>query len=369
MSTPTVGQVAYDVPCAKKCVGGYYDKDQNDCPTCGYPNGTTITANWTGYTMQPFTASDDTAGLDDTDIACPGPKPITCPSTNPCCTYGTESAYGTCGQYESGQQLYRRYANNSPCVGDSYKQRKEACAPCTGGEWEYSCPTCGYPNGTTVTATLNKTKNNFVAAVGTGTCTTTKSQPCPATSLCPANCTGGKWEYTCPTGCGYGGGEVTATLTGYTPAVGTGTCVTSKQVTCPGTPACPPCQYTNWEYSGSCDTFKKKQAFTRSRTNSPCVAQSPDTTKSESCSNCEYGWIDDGTYTYTYNNPRTECGSYSNTCYCSYYKNQYYGVTTPAWNTYCPAAGVGYESVYAGEWNCGMENCPNKCYRAHPGAR
>jgi len=50
---------------------------------------------------------------------------------------------------------------------------------------------------------------------------------------CPADCTGGTWSYTCPTNCSYPGGQVTATLTGYTPAVGTGSCVTTKQVTCP----------------------------------------------------------------------------------------------------------------------------------------
>jgi hypothetical protein len=111
-----------------------------------------------------------------------------------------------------------------------------ACpADCSGGTWNYTCPTnCGYGGGN-VTATLT----GYTPAVGTGSCTTTKSVSCPATDPCPADCSGGTWNYTCPTNCGYGGGTVTATRTGYTPAVGTGSCTTTRSQPCPAQPSCP----------------------------------------------------------------------------------------------------------------------------------
>jgi len=86
---------------------------------------------------------------------------------------------------------------------------------------------------------VTTTRTGYTPAVGTGSCTTTRSQSCPATNPCPADCSGGTWNYTCPTNCGYGGGNVTATRTGYTPAVGTGSCTTTRSQSCPAQPSCP----------------------------------------------------------------------------------------------------------------------------------
>ena len=315
---PSVGETR-TVLCPADCGEGAWSFDiEVDCPS-GCPSD--------GYTYSESTHVATWSGSDaiGTGQACPADKEVTCPGYT-CCEYGTESAYGTCGQHESGQQLYRKYATNAPCTGDTYRQSKTPCAPCTGGTW----------------------------------------------------------SYTCPTYCGYGGGQVTATLTGYTPAVGTGAdCTTSKQVDCDSTPACPPCEYTPWQYFGGCRSEsisnvkgnviygvkQKKQTFTRTKTNSPCVRESPDTEKSENCSDCEFGWVHDGTYTYTYDNPRSECSWGGGKCYCSYYKNMYWGVTTPAVNTSCNQWQVGAKTELAGEWECGMNNCPTKCYVAHAGAR
>ena len=297
---PSVGDTR-TVPCPADCGDGGWSFIEADCPSnCPYD----------GYTYSESTNSSVWTGTAavGTGKECPADKTVTCPGYT-CCEYGDESAYGSCGQHVSGQQLYRKDATNSPCKGDSYKQTKTPCAPCTGGTWNWSCPNT----------------------------------------------------------CGYDGGQVTATLTGYTPAVGTGTpCTTTTQVNCPSTPACPPCEYTDWEYSGSCTSAggrgrqKKFQKSTRTVTNSPCVGGS-DTEKSELCSDCEFGWVHDGTYTYTYDDPRTECSWGGGKCYCLYYKNMYWGVTWPAYNTSCTQWEFGSNTEKAGEWDCGMENCPTKC--------
>jgi hypothetical protein len=155
---------------------------------------------------------------------------------------------------------------------------------CDGGfDFELACPTaCGQPEST-VSATYRVVADAFG---GGKECPYydgfVMDRTCPATDPCPADCSGGSWSYTCPTNCGYSGGNVTATLTGYTPAVGTGSCTTSKDVYCPAQPSCPPCEYTPWEEYGIC-SFKGQQAFTRDKTNSPCTPEWPDTTKSEPC--------------------------------------------------------------------------------------
>ncbi len=68
---------------------------------------------------------------------------------------------------------------------------------------------------------------------------------------CPADCTGGWWSYTCPTYCDYPGGEVTETLIGYTPAVGTGAaCTTTMTRTCPPAITCTDLEFFNlWNSS------------------------------------------------------------------------------------------------------------------------
>jgi hypothetical protein len=360
------------------CIG-YWDKElPSECPSCG-SSAKTYTATYSHYIKQ----KGGGAACEYHDGA---QATKTCPATNPCCTYSEWKPLVTgSAACVGGQISVSRTKTNTPCAfNPSVDNRLEKSVPCTncGGSWDASfptCPTCDY-NGGTVYKEWNQTPGVYQDSNGYGeACPTDADRPskyCPATPPCATDCEGGGWDNykngfpSCPTACGSGAVTYTRNWVGATPATNGGDpCPPSETKTCPATPDCPPCQYTEWEYSGSCDTIKKKQAFTRTKTNAPCKPESPDTTKSESCSNCEYGWIDDGTYTYTYNNPRTECGSYTNTCYCSYYKNQYYGVITPASNTSCPAAGVGYESVYAGEWNCGMENCPDKCYRASPGAR
>ena len=71
------------------------------------------------------------------------------------------------------------------------------------------------------------------------------------TVLCPADCTGGWWSYTCPTYCDYAGGEVTETLIGYTPAVGTGACTTTMTRKCPAAITCADLEYFNQWYNST----------------------------------------------------------------------------------------------------------------------
>jgi hypothetical protein len=88
----------------------------------------------------------------------------------------------------------------------------------------------------------SKTWTMTTPAQNGGSCPNTGPAPtyeCPATNPCPADCSGGTWNYTCPTNCGYVGGNVTATRTGYTPAVGTGSCTTTRSQSCPAQPSCP----------------------------------------------------------------------------------------------------------------------------------
>ena len=113
------------------------------------------------------------------------------------------------------------------------------CAvPCEGSWTSPPCPTaCG-----TSASTTSKTWTMTTPAQNGGSCPNTGPAPtyeCPATNPCPADCSGGTWNYTCPTNCGYGGGNVTATRTGYTPAVGTGSCTTTRSQYCPAQPSCP----------------------------------------------------------------------------------------------------------------------------------
>ena len=160
---------------------------------------------------------------------------------------------------------------------------------CDGGfDFELACPTtCGRPE-TTVSATYRVVADAFG---GGKECPYhdgfVMDRTCPATDPCPADCSGGEWSYTCPNYCGYEGGNVTATLVNYTPAVGTGSCTTSKDVYCPAR-SCPPCEYTPWESTGCMDDprgfkFGKVETFRRDKTNSPCTPEWPDTLKTEPC--------------------------------------------------------------------------------------
>lgn len=390
MSTPTVG-ATQNVPCPADCVGGGWDKTSEDCPTCNYAGGT-ITATWTGVTTAAVgkgtcpttktiqcaaktnncevpcqgswsgwvgnytcptacgsaqvtltrtnTWTTSTAPTGQTYVNCPSPttQSKTCPATTRCCTYGSEYASGTCGQYESGKQLYRKDANNAPCSGPSYKDRYEDCAPCSGGDWDRTlslsdCPTsCGYAGGTLTATWVGATQ-----AVGTGTaCPTTKSITCEATTPCCAYdskeyahgycgqytpgkqlyrkdasntpcsgpayqersqdcapCSGGSWDTTaasCPTYCGYAGGTLIATWVGATPPVGTGTaCPTTTSITCPSTLPC--CRYDGEEYyKGSCSDYENYyQRVYKSATNTPCIGPSQVYVRKEYCAPCSGG--------------------------------------------------------------------------------
>jgi hypothetical protein len=260
------------------------------------------------------------------------------------------------------------------------------CAvPCEGSWTSPPCPSaCGTP-----ASTPSKTWSMETPAENGGSCPNTGPAPtysCPATPACPADCSGGSWSYTCPTQCGYGGGNVTATLVDYNPAVGTGSCTTTKNVYCPAQPSCPACEYTAWEYSGDCVNGWQKSE--RSVTNAPCYSATAkktlsrtttlggvgleldsitsDTVKSESCTPCEHGWVFSH-HIYSYDNPRKECTSYGRKCYCTRYRWDDWQVVTPAVNTSCPAE-VGYSQTADGEWEgcTGCDRCPA---RAHPGLR
>ena len=336
MSTPAVGATR-NVQCPANCVGGRWDKTSTDCPSCNYAGGT-ITATWTGVTTpavgkgtcpttktiqcaektnkcpvpcqgswsgwtgnyscptdcgsaqvtltQTNTWTTSTAPPGQTYVDCPSPttQSKTCPATTRCCTYGSEYASGACGDYESGKQLYRKYATNAPCSGPSYIDRYEDCAPCVGGDWNKTaanCPNyCGYVGGSIQATWTGVT----TPAVGTGSCPSSKWIPCQAIPPCCtygpeerygvcgkweantqyykktannwpcigeptfisrteycADCSGGEWTPSCPTYCGYGGGNLEVTWTGATPPVGTGMgCPTVSNRYCSATPACPP---------------------------------------------------------------------------------------------------------------------------------
>ena len=89
-----------------------YTKDGASCPTpsadCGTP-ASTFTWNQT----------DKDPSL--TYKTCP--DTISCDETTPCCEYNSEPyKYGTCGQYESGKQLYRKDKSNAPCIGPDLEE-------------------------------------------------------------------------------------------------------------------------------------------------------------------------------------------------------------------------------------------------------
>jgi len=254
------------------CDGGFVF--ESACPTaCGTPQ-TTVSATYR-VVADAFGGGQECPYYDGFQMEIP------CPATEPCSVdcEGSWSAWSgcpSCGTTSTSHSETRSWTTTSllppgysysPACPSPTEETKncpatDPCpADCSGGTWSYTCPTnCGYGGGN-VTATLV----NYTPAVGTGSCTTTKQQYCPARDPCPADCSGGTWSYTCPTHCGYGGGNVTATLVNYTPAVGTGSCTTTKQQYCPAREPCPANCEGFWT-SPPCPTACGTPATTPSKT-------------------------------------------------------------------------------------------------------
>jgi hypothetical protein len=181
----------------KDCVGYY---ETVTCPTsCGYAGGE-IRKN--------FIVTQPASG---TGTPCPTSQTVTCPATSAC-------------------------VPNQNCVG--YYET-------------VTCPTtCGYAGG--------EIRKNFIVtqpASGTGaSCPANQSVTCPATPACVFNqdCLGSYENVTCPTTCGYAGGEIRKNFIVTQPASGTGTpCPTSQTVTCPATSPCSPVVSSGGSGTGS----------------------------------------------------------------------------------------------------------------------
>jgi hypothetical protein len=225
------------------CDGGF--NSDLSCPSaCGQPQ-TTVTATYK-------VVADAFGGGEECPYHHDFVMNRTCPATPACpadCKGGSwrYTCPSYCG-YEGGYTT-KVWAGATPAVGDGKACPSPTMQYCPAitcpmkcvGTWSAwsGCPSCG----TTSTSHSRKQTWTTTSTLPSGyyyspVCPTTKTENCPATPACPADCSGGSWSHTCPTQCGYGGGNVTATLTGYTPAVGTGSCTTTKNVWCPATQLC-----------------------------------------------------------------------------------------------------------------------------------
>src|SRR6056300_320498 len=159
---------------------------------------------------------------------------------------------------------------------------------CDGGfDSSLTCPSaCGTPQ-TTNSATYKVVADAF--GEGAKECPYhdgfVMNVTCPATPGCPVPCSGYWTSPPCPTVCGTPASTPSKTWTMTTPAQNGGSCPntgTAPTYSCPSIPACPPCEYTEWEAVGGC-SVKGSQEFSRSPTNAQCNIASPHTSKSEKC--------------------------------------------------------------------------------------
>ena len=317
----------------------------------------------------------------------------TCPARPACTTpcagdWGSWSGCPSCGTTSTSHSETRSWTTTSSLPpGYSYSpacpsptQQKRDCpatpactTPCAGdwGNWS-GCPSCGTTSTSHSETRLWTTTSSLPPGYSySSACPTQQKRDCPAREPCPADCSEGTWSYTCPTNCGYRGGNVTATLVNYTPAVGTGSCTTTKQQPCPAKPACPPCEYTAWRDYGDRGCNDYKQLQTRDVTNGPCIHtynfpyihnNSP-IYRHVPCEPCEVGVVSEGVHN-SNDNPRRVCRWDGGTrCFCTKYKVQNWGITKQGVNTsscYWSNTIFTPTKVPNGEWEgcSGCSACP-----------
>ena len=261
--------------------------------------------------------------------------------------------------YHDGFVMERTCPAREPCAVD-----------CVGSWTSPPCPiACGTP-----ASTPSQTWSMTTPAQYGGSCPNTGTAPtysCPAREPCAVDCSGGNWSYTCPTHCGYRGGNVTATRVNYTPAQYGGSCTTTKQQPCPAKPACPPCEYTAWRDYGDRGCNDYKQFQTRDVTNGPCIHtynfpyihNNNPTFRHVPCEPCEVGVVSEGVHN-SNDNPRRVCRwDGRTTCYCTKYKVQNWGITKQGVNTsscYWSNTIFTPTKVPNGEWQgcSGCSACP-----------
>lgn len=300
----------------RDCVGSYdISDDEFVCPTtCGYSQQT-ITKTWatdfepigTGRACPPASQSIDCTATPDcpcvgtySPASCPTacdspasslvfsqtgrvdelnystcPSDTPCPATIACCDYDSaEYKHGTCGQYTTDRQMYRKNKSNAPCEGDDYEEydsglpccvfqemacsnyateadcespcvwnngvcidacaaitaEEECAAPCVWDETTLACtkpePTAGYAQAEGV-CTFDKTTEKYYQVYRKQK----TNAPCESdvdyidvTVQC-APCQG-TWESStpCVTACDTAETTEMKTWTTTTPAIGTGVC-------------------------------------------------------------------------------------------------------------------------------------------------
>ena len=241
------------------------------------------------------------------------------------------------------------------------------------GDWS-GCPmSCGYGGAIGANVrTWNTTSKLPPGSSYSPACPTQEKLDCPAREPCSVDCEEGTWSFTCPTNCGYGGGNVPATLVNYKPAQYGGSCTTTKEHYCPATEPCPPCEYSAWRDYGDRGCNHGKQFQTRDVvTNGPCIHtynfqyihnNSP-IYRLVPCEPCEVGVVSEGVHN-SNDNPRRVCRwDGATTCYCTKYKVQNWGITKQGVNTsscYWSNTIFTPTKVANGEWEgcSGCSACP-----------
>jgi len=210
------------------------------CPKkCGTP-ATTIQRTWnTNTPTNPFLAYD-----------CPPSENVSCPQTLPCCTYNAwepplVTGEGAC--IEGQIDVSRSKSSNEPCLDnpsvDNRLTKKVSCQNCV-GYWSEnfpSCPTeCGFGGGNVYkewTTVIGQDANGYGKE-----CPSTADRPskyCPATSRCPCP---GYWNAypPCPTECGQPESTVTRTWAEgeKDPSKFYSSCPWPSSRTCPATSKC-----------------------------------------------------------------------------------------------------------------------------------
>jgi hypothetical protein len=194
---------------------------------------------------------------------CKGPPaPVNCEGT-----WGANDGWGpcigSCGTQPSQIRTYtvtKEAANGGtscPYTNGEVETRNcgsvVTCPVDCEGRWiDVACPTaCGTPASTVV-----KTWYTSTYPQGTGKACPAPDDPeaqksCPATAVCPSDCTGYWTDPPCPTACGTAASTVTKTWNVQNPAVGTGTCPSPSTKSCPATAACPVNCVGSWVANGA----------------------------------------------------------------------------------------------------------------------